>query len=196
MPSAKNWSNGWLNWARQITSPNYGQRPPQSNVRLVVVHSISLPPGEFGNGFIAQLFTNTLDWDAHPYFQSIRGTKVSSHFVIARGGALTQFVSIHDRAWHAGQSSWCGADNCNDYSIGIELEGLEGAGFEALQYATLVQLSQQLLQAMPHIEGFAGHEHIARGRKCDPGAGFDWTALQLALQAYAPELRWPSNGDQ
>jgi N-acetyl-anhydromuramoyl-L-alanine amidase len=186
------WDNGWLRGAHRCPSPNHGPRPQGAALRLVVLHSISLPPGEFGNGCIEQLFTNTLDWDAHPYFQTIRGATVSSHFVIARTGRVTQFVSIWDRAWHAGQSNWHGADNCNDFSIGIELEGLEGSQFEELQYESLVQLSAQLLKALPSIEGFAGHEHIAPGRKQDPGAGFDWTRLIGGVDALAPGLSWPS----
>lgn len=161
-------------------------------MRLVVLHSISLPPGEFGNGCIEQLFTNSLDWDAHPYFQRIRGAQVSSHFVIARTGVTTQFVSVLERAWHAGQSSWCHANNCNDFSIGIELEGLEGGVFEQAQYRALAQLSLEILESFPDIEGFAGHEHIAPGRKKDPGAGFEWSTLQRSLGAYARTLQWPT----
>lgn len=160
-------------------------------MRLVVLHSISLPPGEFGNGHIEQLFTNTLNWDAHPYFQSIRGAEVSSHFVIARNGTVTQYVSVLNRAWHAGKSTWHGVDNCNDFSIGIELEGLEGGGFEAAQYVALAQLSLDVLLAVPTIEGFAGHEHIAPGRKQDPGPGFDWAHLKAALGDRSHALFWP-----
>jgi len=185
------WQNGWFENAKHLPSPNVGPRPPGTKLRLVVLHSISLPPGEFSNGCIAQLFTNTLDWDAHPYFQQIRGTEVSSHFVIARSGELTQFVSIHERAWHAGQSSWCGTNNCNDFSIGIELEGLEGGSFEPYQYNTLSALSAALLKVLPDIEGFAGHEHIAPGRKRDPGPGFEWQRLAVLLGADANQLSWP-----
>ena len=185
------WQRGWLTRARHLPSPNFGPRPSLAKIRLVVLHSISLPPGEFGNGCIEQLFTNRLDWDAHPYFQSIRGAQVSSHFVIARTGNITQFVSVSDRAWHAGQSSWRHTSDCNDFSIGIELEGLEGGVFEQAQYRALTQLSLDLLGSFPEIEGFAGHEHIAPGRKKDPGAGFEWDHFQNSLGASAQALHWP-----
>ena len=148
---------------------------------LVVVHSISLPPGEYGGDAIERLFTNTLDWDAHPYFQSIRDLKVSAHFVIRRSGKLLQFVSCDRRAWHAGASQWRGRDNCNDYSIGIELEGLEGERFEAAQYQQLVTLLRALARRYS-IEAVVGHEHVAPSRKHDPGMGFDWTRLARALR--------------
>ncbi len=126
------------------------------------------------------LFTNQLDWSAHPYFESISGTQVSSHFFIARDGALWQFVSCDGRAWHAGVSSYLGRDNCNDYSIGVELEGLEGSTFETAQYETLAALVPAILQCYP-LTDIAGHEHIAPGRKADPGAGMDWLLLQQTL---------------
>jgi AmpD protein len=129
---------------------------------------------------VQQLFTNTLDWDAHPYFEQIRDTKVSAHFYIRRNGELWQFVSCDDRAWHAGQSSFMGKDNCNDYSIGIELEGLEGNSFETAQYDSLTSVSAALQQNYP-IAHFAGHEHVAPGRKADPGAQFDWPYIGRAL---------------
>jgi AmpD protein len=149
-------------------------------VDLVVVHSISLPPGQYGTGCVQQLFTNQLDWEAHPYFQGIRGLEVSAHFFIERDGTLWQFVSTEDRAWHAGQSQWGERRNCNDFSIGIELEGLEGQTFEPPQYHALAQLCQALADQHP-IRHIAGHEHIAPGRKQDPGPGFDWPRLQAAL---------------
>ena len=148
---------------------------------LVVVHSISLPPGEYGGDAIARLFTNTLEWDAHPFFQSIRDLKVSAHFVIRRSGKLLQFVSCDRRAWHAGASQWRGRDNCNDYSIGIELEGLEGERFEGAQYTQLAALLRALARRH-RIEAVVGHEHIAPGRKHDPGMGFDWVRLARALR--------------
>ena len=120
------WQHGWYRHARALPSPNFGPRPANTAIDLIVVHSISLPPGEFGGDHVQALFTNTLDWDAHPYFQTIRGLEVSAHFFIRRDGALWQFVSVDDRAWHAGASCFGGRDNCNDYSVGIELEGLEG----------------------------------------------------------------------
>lgn len=175
------WQGGWFKEAQHTPSPNFGPRPAQANIDLVVIHSISLPPGEFGNGNIAKLFCNQLDWDEHPYFGTIRGLEVSSHFVIARDGLLTQFVSCDDRAWHAGRSHYRGRDNCNDDSIGIELEGLEGDTFTPAQYQTLTHLVLQVQQAYP-IHYIAGHEHIAPGRKMDPGAGFDWSRLQAGVK--------------
>ncbi|MDW5445060.1 1,6-anhydro-N-acetylmuramyl-L-alanine amidase AmpD [Polaromonas sp. SM01] len=174
------WHQGWYQHARALASPNFGARPAAASIDLVVIHSISLPPGEFGNGQVQRLFTNQLDWDAHPYFQSIRGLKVSSHFFITRSGQLWQFVSCDDRAWHAGESRYRGRDNCNDDSIGIELEGLEGGLFEATQYETLASICAALLRHYP-VAHLAGHEHIASGRKQDPGVGFDWARLQRSL---------------
>jgi len=147
---------------------------------LVVLHSISLPPGEYGGAAVQQLFTNQLDWDAHPYFQQIRGLLVSAHFFVRRDGELWQFVSCDARAWHAGQSCHQGRDNCNDFSIGIELEGLEGGAFEPAQYAATAALCAAIGQQYP-IRHVAGHEHVAPGRKFDPGAGFDWPRLRGAL---------------
>ncbi|MDX9844513.1 MAG: 1,6-anhydro-N-acetylmuramyl-L-alanine amidase AmpD [Aquabacterium sp.] len=172
------WSGGWLRDARAVPSPNHGPRPSDTAVTLAVIHSISLPPGEYGGPEIEQLFTNQLDWDAHPYFDLIRGMEVSSHFVIRRDGELLQFVSVDDRAWHAGRSSWQGRDNCNDYSVGIELEGLEDHPFEPVQYARLSELLRTLAQHYP-ITQVAGHEHVAPGRKRDPGCAFDWRQLQM-----------------
>jgi AmpD protein len=146
-------------------------------IDLVVVHSISLPPGVYGGDSVQQLFTNRLDWNAHPYFKQIEGLEVSAHFYICRTGELWQFVSCDDRAWHAGVSAYQGRSNCNDFSIGIELEGLEGESFDAAQYETLQALLPSISQHYP-ISGIVGHEHIAPGRKLDPGAGFDWAYLQ------------------
>ncbi len=171
------WQDGWWSDARRIDSPNFGPRPEGAIVDLVILHSISLPPGRYGGGEIERLFTNTLDWDADPYFETIRGLAVSAHFVIARDGGLTQFVSCDARAWHAGVSSWQGRDNCNDHSIGIELEGIEGATFEWAQMSCLVRLLKVLHKRQP-IAQVVGHEHVAPGRKTDPGAGFDWLALR------------------
>ncbi|MGL4666938.1 MAG: 1,6-anhydro-N-acetylmuramyl-L-alanine amidase AmpD, partial [Saezia sp.] len=167
------WHGGWYAPARQTPSSNYDARPCQVQPELIVLHSISLPPGEYGNGCIEKLFLNQLEWSAHPYFEKIRGLKVSSHFVIDREGWLTQYVSCDDRAWHAGRSSWQGRDECNDWSIGVELEGLEGEFFEDAQYETLVKLINDICKAYP-IRWVAGHEHVAPLRKIDPGAGFDW----------------------
>lgn len=174
------WRDGWLLSAQHLPSPNFGPRPADQAIDLVVVHSISLPPGNYGTGCVQQLFTNQLDWDAHPYFQTIRGLEVSAHFFIERSGSVWQFVSCDARAWHAGQSQWLGRNNCNDYSIGIELEGLEGLQFEAAQYRALSALCHDLAQRYD-IAHMAGHEHIAPGRKQDPGLGFDWAYLHTAL---------------
>lgn len=167
------WDGGWLRQAIRLPSPNFGPRPERACIDLIVVHSISLPPGQYGGTGVQELFTNRLDWDAHPYYQQIRGLEVSSHFFIRRDGELWQFVSCDDRAWHAGRSHYRGRDNCNDDSIGIELEGLEGDSFEAPQYARLASLARSLAQRYP-IAHIAGHEHVAPGRKQDPGPGFDW----------------------
>lgn len=174
------WQQGWYRFARQLASANFGKRPAGAVVDLVVIHSISLPPGEFGGDEVQQLFTNTLDWDAHPYFKGIEGMQVSAHFYIRRGGELWQFVSCDERAWHAGVSCYRGRDNCNDDSIGIELEGLEGDPFEPAQYETLAGLCSAIAQQYP-VSHIAGHEHIAPGRKQDPGAGFDWPQLKRSL---------------
>jgi AmpD protein len=174
------WHEGWYRYARRLDSPNFGPRPASACIDLIVIHSISLPPGEFGTGRVHQLFTNTLAWGDHPYFESIRGLQVSAHFFITRDGALWQFVSCHDRAWHAGQSAYRGRSHCNDDSIGIELEGVDNGPFEPQQYETLTSLCAALMQAHP-VEHLAGHEHVAPGRKADPGPGFQWPRLQAAL---------------
>ena len=174
------WRDGWYRVAHHLISPNFGPRPANANVDLIVIHSISLPPGEFGGDEVQRLFTNQLDWNAHPYFKSIEGMQVSAHFFIRRNGDLWQFVSIEQRAWHAGQSSYRGRTNCNDDSIGIELEGLEGGEFEAEQYESLSGLCSALGLHCP-VRHVAGHEHIAPGRKADPGAGFKWLALSQSL---------------
>jgi len=174
------WHDGWWRGARAIPSPNEGARPEGAQVELLVLHSISLPPGGYGGDAIERLFLNRLDWDEHPYFQQIRGLQVSSHFVVRRDGEVMQFVSCDRRAWHAGRSEWRGRQGCNDFSVGIELEGLEGERFEPAQYAALVPLMQSLRGRYP-LQGVAGHEHVAPGRKLDPGPGFDWPGLRAAL---------------
>jgi N-acetyl-anhydromuramoyl-L-alanine amidase len=185
------WQAGWYRFARKLESPNFGPRPAAAQVDLIVLHSISLPPGEYGAGNVQRLFTNTLDWNANPYFKSIAGVTVSAHFFVTRPGELWQFVSCDDRAWHAGASAWRGRADCNDDSIGIELEGLEGGRFEHAQYETLAHLCSAI--AGPYaIEHVAGHEHIAPGRKKDPGAGFDWQLLQRSLGW--PSRRFPQRG--
>lgn len=174
------WHQGWYQFAQHIHSPNFGPRPPGAEVDLVVVHAISLPPGQYGGPEVQALFTNTLDWDAHPYFAQIRGMEVSAHFFIRRNGDLVQFVSCDDRAWHAGRSHYRGRDDCNNDSIGIELEGLDGLRFEEPQYETLGHLTTAIAQHYP-IAHIAGHEHVAPGRKQDPGVGFEWRFLQQYL---------------
>ena len=174
------WQEGWWSRAQRIDSPNFGERPNLAQIDLLVIHSISLPPGVYGGPEIEALFTNQLDWNAHPYFAQIRDMQVSSHFVIRRDGRLMQFVSCDKRAWHAGVSHYRGRDNCNDDSIGIELEGLEGETFDAAQYDTLSVLCKELVKNYP-IAHIAGHEDVAPGRKFDPGAGFDWQLLQEKL---------------
>lgn len=174
------WQRGWYRFARRLDSPNFGPRPADAQVDLIVVHSISLPPGVYGGEEVQRLFTNTLDWNAHPYFKGIEGLTVSSHFYIRRGGELWQFVSCDDRAWHAGPSHYRGRANCNDDSIGIELEGLEGGRFEPAQYEALAALCAAIAQRYP-IAHVAGHEHVAPERKRDPGAGFEWLRLQRSL---------------
>jgi AmpD protein len=175
------WDGGWWRCARRVPSPNFSARPAGALVDTVVLHSISLPPGQYGGDGIERLFTNTLDWSAHPYFETIRGLQVSAHFVVRRDGAVLQFVPIDARAWHAGRSSWAGRAEANDWSIGIELEGLEGETFEPAQYDALVELLAAIdrVRAVRHV---VGHEHVAPGRKADPGPGFDWPGLAARLQ--------------
>jgi len=180
MESSALWSAGWYQHAVPLASPNFELRPTQTVVDLVVLHSISLPPGEYGGDAVGHLFCNQLDLSQHPYFQSLAGLRVSSHFYIRRHGELLQFVSADDRAWHAGVSSYGKSNNCNDNSIGIELEGIEGGLFEHDQYETLMALCSAILQRYP-IAAIAGHEHVAPGRKTDPGTGFDWFLLQQGL---------------
>ena len=187
-PATALWRKGWYRYARALASPNFGSRPQQARIDLIVIHSISLPPGQFGNYNVQRLFTNQLDWEEDPYFQAIRGMQVSAHFFISRSGELWQFVSCDERAWHAGQSSYRGRSNCNDDSIGIELEGLEGGVFEAAQYETLAGLCAAVMAHYP-VGHVAGHEHITPGRKQDPGPGFDWPLLQRALAA--PDRYFP-----
>ena len=181
------WRDGWWGAARACPSPNHDARPVDTAVTLAVVHSISLPPGSYGGDAIERLFTNRLDWDEHPYYASIRGLRVSSHFLIRRDGEVLQFVSCERRAWHAGASSWRGRHDCNDFSVGIELEGLEGLPFEAAQYRQLARLLRALAATYPIAE-VVGHEDVAPGRKHDPGAGFDWPLLRRALRRRHPAL--------
>ena len=182
------WRDGWVDGIRHVPSPNADARPPGGDVTLAIIHSISLPPGQYGGDAIERLFTNRLDFDAHPYYQGIRGLRVSAHFLVRRDGEPVQFVSCDARAWHAGRSVWRGRETCNDYSIGIELEGLEGETFEAAQYATLASLLAACAQRYP-LDAVAGHEHVAPGRKGDPGAGFDWRRCAAELRGAATRLR-------
>ena len=177
LPTASGWNTGWWSEAQHVPSPNFGPRPANAVVDLVVIHSISLPPGIYGGPEVQQLFTNTLDWDAHPYFQTIRGMEVSSHFFIQRSGIVLQFVSCNERAWHAGKSCYRGRDNCNDDSIGVELEGTDEDAFTRLQYESLHRLCTAISQNY-RIQHLAGHEHIAPGRKTDPGPGFLWPEMK------------------
>ena len=170
------WALGWYAGARHCASPNFGARPAGAVLDLVLLHSISLPPGVYTGDAVERWFTNTLDWDAHPYFQTLRGLEVSAHFLIRRDGALWQFVSCEDRAWHAGASSFQRRDNCNDFSIGVELEGLEGDTFEPAQYDGLRTLLCALSEQYP-LRHLAGHSDVAPGRKIDPGPGFEWHRL-------------------
>jgi AmpD protein len=177
------WHDGWWRHAKRVRSPNFNERPVGVQPSLVVVHSISLPPGEYGGDAVREFFTNRLATAAHPYYKRLVGIRVSAHFFVRRDGAVWQFVSCDRRAWHAGASHWNGRDDCNDWSIGIELEGLEGDRFERKQYQALSRLLQALGRHYPLTE-VVGHEHVAPGRKRDPGAGFCWRWLARALGAH------------
>ncbi len=174
------WVNGWYSFAKRMDSPHFNARPQDAKIDLVVLHSISLPPGIYGGDTVTDFLSGQALSLHHPYLETIKDLKVSAHFFIRRQGELVQLVSCNDRAWHAGVSHYRGRDGCNDDSIGIELEGLEGETFEAEQYETLSSLCASLLQHFP-IEHFAGHEHIAPGRKKDPGSGFLWEVLRHSL---------------
>lgn len=167
--------NHRLNFAKWCVSPNFNARP-DNEISLLVIHNISLPPTEFGGGFVHQFFQNQLDSKAHPYFSEITDLKVSAHLLIERQGNITQFVEFNQRAWHAGQSCYQGRKNCNDFSIGIELEGTDTLAYTQAQYAALIKATQAIMKAYPNIKPsrITGHEHIAPKRKTDPGAAFDW----------------------
>jgi AmpD protein len=169
-------AGGVANLARQVPSPNRDARPAGEAITLVVVHGISLPPGEFGGDGIAALFTNRLDPAAHPYYATVAALRVSAHFLIRRDGALVQFVACGDRAWHAGASRWRGRERCNDFSIGVELEGTDTTPYAAAQYAMLARLVKALRRRYP-IADVVGHSDVAPGRKTDPGPAFDWARL-------------------
>jgi len=187
IPAPSLWTigpDGWCTNARPVPSPNYNGRPDPADIALLVIHNISLPQGQFANGNIENLFLNRLDCDCHASFDSLRDLKVSSHFLIARDGQLIQFVSTLERAWHAGISSFDGRSGCNDFSIGIELEGCDDLPFETVQYETLGALTQCLLARFP-IQHIAGHNEIAPGRKTDPGPFFDWQHFTQSLSGLA-----------
>ena len=175
------WQGDWYRPARWVPSPNFGPRPVGLAVRLAVMHSISLPPGRYGGDAIERFFTNRLDPIAHPYYAALAGVAVSAHFLVRRNGEIVQFVGIGERAWHAGASVWRGVPNCNDYALGIELEGLEGWSFEPAQYRAAARLLRHAAQVWPVAE-VVGHEHVAPGRKGDPGPGFDWRRLGRLLR--------------
>jgi AmpD protein len=174
----KHWrGDGWLKGTCWLRSPNQSSRPPGEAVSLVVLHNISLPPGEFGGPWVEHFFFNRLDAGVHPYFATIAELRVSAHFLVRRAGKVVQFVGCDARAWHAGQSAWQGRGNCNDYSIGIELEGSDEEPFTPAQYATLWRLLDALRERYP-IAAIAGHCHVAPERKTDPGPHFAWTAVR------------------
>ena len=178
--------SGMLDQARQLPSPNVDTRPEGMLPELIVVHGISLPPGEYGGSWIDQLFTNSLPPDAHPYFKQIEGLKVSTHVLIRRDGELVQYVPFHQRAWHAGVSNYQGRERCNDFSIGIELEGSDDEAYEAPQYQALAQLIVSLCAHYPSLSSqrVVGHSDVAPGRKTDPGEAFDWPRLRAMIKAW------------
>ena len=182
---------GWLHEARRVDSPNFDARPVGETVRLLVIHAISLPPNQFGGGEVEAFFTNQLQTAAHPFFEQIATLKVSAHFYIQRTGALTQFVSADQRAWHAGVSMWQGRERCNDFSIGVELEGCDTCGFTKAQYQRLAKLAAVLQTRYP-IEAIKGHADIAPGRKTDPGPFFDWLRLRRLLRQNTAQQLHPS----
>ena len=184
MPNAPQFKvmHGQLIGARQLASPNFNQRPDQTEIQLIVIHNISLPPSQFGGGYIEQFFQNQLDWNAHPYFKTIEGMQVSAHLLILRTGEVIQCVNFNDRAWHAGRSSYLAQKECNDYSIGIELEGSDDTAFTDIQYQTLAAVVASLQQTyVKTIQHIAGHSDIAPGRKTDPGPYFNWAYFRALL---------------
>ena len=181
---------GWCAQATPQPSPNFDARPEGAEISLIVIHNISLPPNEFGGESITDLFLNRLDPQAHPYFATIHTLEVSSHFLIQRDGQLIQYVSCNDRAWHAGASNWRGVSRCNDFAIGIELEGADGVPFTQAQYQQLTALTEVLRQKYTEINSIAGHSEIAPARKTDPGAGFEWARYER--QANIPSA-WRKN---
>ena len=190
---------GLLRGARQIPSPNFDSRPSGVDADLIVVHGISLPPGEFGGPWIDRLFTNSLPAEIHPYFAEVNSMRVSSHLVLARDGAVTQYVSFSERAWHAGQSIYQGREACNDFSVGVELEGTDTLAYEAEQYEVLAEVVAALCAAYPRLSPgrLVGHSDIAPGRKTDPGPAFDWPRALARIAAACvrtPARRLPADG--
>ena len=183
--SSNRFEAGWLTTAQYCKSPNCDARPPNVPISLLVIHNISLPPGEFGTGCVEQLFTNCLVPEQHPFFESINHLRVSCHFLIDRVGVVSQFVSVDQRAWHAGLSSFDGVENCNDFSVGIELEGTDEQSYSSQQYRQLTELTHVLMGEYPAItlQRITGHSNIAPGRKTDPGPSFDWRRYLLSLNA-------------
>lgn len=178
-------NTGLINCADIKLSPNCDERPDPSDISGIVIHNISLPPSEFGAEFIDDLFLNQLDYAAHPYFEQLRGLKVSSHLLIRRDGRVVQFVPFHVRAWHAGMSNWQGRERCNDFTVGVELEGCDDKAFEDEQYKVLARVVESLCDTYPALnyQRITGHEHIAPGRKTDPGPFFEWDYLQQLLDS-------------
>ena len=191
---------GWCSGVPRFACPNFDARPSDTEISLLVIHNISLPPREFGGGHVEALFANTLDCDLHPYFDQLRGLRVSAHFFVRRDGSVAQFVSTLDRAWHAGLSEFRGRQRCNDFSIGIELEGSDFDNFCDAQYGSLAVLTRALANRHPLTDA-VGHQHIAPDRKTDPGPCFEWSrfhkefsalsSLGLSTQKLAPLLRFP-----
>lgn len=184
LPGSRLRDTGLIPEARWCPSPNFGHRPDGAAISLLVVHNISLPPGQFGGDQIERFFCNRLDPSEHPYFETIAGLQVSAHALIRRDGSIIQFVNLQDRAWHAGRSSFCGENECNDFSIGIELEGTDDLPYTEAQYRSLTQVSRQVMAAWPEIttDRITGHCDIAPGRKTDPGPAFDWTHFRHRLK--------------
>lgn len=177
--------NGWLQSAQKVESPHFNDRPDEKDISLLVIHNISLPPAKFSGNFVEDFFQGTLDCNQHPYFKQLKQLKVSSHFYIRRDGLLVQFVPLHKRAWHAGDSSFCSRSNCNDFSIGIELEGTDDIAYTDQQYVCLSELTRLLMQIYPQLthDRILGHCDIAPQRKTDPGASFDWERFRDLLIA-------------
>jgi N-acetyl-anhydromuramoyl-L-alanine amidase len=180
--------DGWLEGVHAVASPNFGERPDDAVIDLLVIHNISLPPGEFGGPWVEDLFMNRLDPGAHAYFATVAGNPVSAHLFIRRDGEAVQFVALGKRAWHAGRSCWQGREECNDYSIGIELEGVDDTPFTAAQYAKLAELTRAIMARYPAItaERVVGHSDVAPGRKTDPGPAFDWERYRGLLAGLEP----------